>query len=106
MVWVAPNNFKIGTRNSNNNMDMIIAVGEKSRDIIRGAIDKGFPKDKTFYFNKSDDAGRFLQEKLQVNDLVLIKGSQGVRMERVVKEVMAEPLKAEELLVRQEKSWL
>ncbi len=97
---------EVGHMIADHNMDMIIAVGEKSRDIIRGAIDKGFPKDKTFYFNKSDDAGRFLQEKLQVNDLVLIKGSQGVRMERVVKEVMAEPLKAEELLVRQEKSWL
>jgi hypothetical protein len=37
--------------------------------------------------------------------LILVKGSQGVRMERVAKELMAEPQKAGELLVRQEQEW-
>ncbi|EKD47163.1 MAG: hypothetical protein ACD_66C00190G0001, partial [uncultured bacterium] len=37
---------------------------------------------------------------------VYVKGSQSSRMERVVKDLMAEPLRASELLVRQEEKWL
>jgi hypothetical protein len=33
------------------------------------------------------------------------KAGRAMRMERVVRELMAEPLKAEELLVRQGKEW-
>jgi hypothetical protein len=38
--------------------------------------------------------------------VALIKGSQGLRMEKIVKEVMAEPMDAPNLLVRQTKEWL
>ena len=38
-------------------------------------------------------------------DIILAKGSQGVRIERIVKEIMAEPERAAELLVRQDASW-
>ena len=38
-------------------------------------------------------------------DIILVKGSQGMRMERIVKEIMAEPERASELLVRQDASW-
>jgi len=39
-------------------------------------------------------------------DVILIKGSQSMRMEKLVKGLMAEPLRADELLCRQEKEWL
>jgi len=34
-----------------------------------------------------------------------VKGSQGMRMERTVEEIMAEPERASNLLVRQEEEW-
>ena len=39
-------------------------------------------------------------------DIVLVKGSQSMRMERVTKALMSNPNQASELLVRQEKEWL
>ena len=42
---------------------------------------------------------------LQAGDMVLVKGSQGIRLEKLVEEIMAEPMKAEELLVRQSVAW-
>jgi len=39
---------------------------------------------------------------LEPGDLILVKGSQGVRMEKVVEQVMADPEQKETLLVRQD----
>lgn len=86
-------------------IDYLVAVGEKSRDIVRGAIKRGMAKDDCFSFARAEEAGRFLQPRISDGDLLLIKGSQGMRMEKIVKELMAEPWRAEELLVRQGKEW-
>src|SRR3989344_309382 len=97
---------QVGKRAAEINADMLVTVGEKTRDILRGAASAGLSEDKTFYFDNNHDAGIFVQNKLKEGDLVLIKGSQGARMEQIVKELMAEPLKASELLVRQSEEWL
>ena len=87
------------------NIDKLITVGERSRDIGRGAEKAGMKKDNIFHFPDADTAGRFAQERIRENDLILVKGSQGMRMEKIVKEIMAEPLRAKELLVRQGEEW-
>ncbi|MBI5733002.1 hypothetical protein HY967_03530 [Candidatus Jorgensenbacteria bacterium] len=86
--------------------DLLITVGLRGKLIAEAAARSGFPKKSISVFMSVSEAGLFLQNKLQPNDLVLIKGSQGVRMERIVQEVMAEPMRAPELLVRQDKEWL
>ena len=63
-------------------------------------------EDNIFHFANSQAAGAFLQEIIRRGDLILVKGSQGMRMEKIVKEIMAEPQKAPELLVRQDGKWL
>ncbi len=95
----------VGTKVAKSGLDCLIAVGEKSRDTVRAAQDAGLDQDKIFHFDNSSAAGAFLQERLQAGDIVLVKGSQGMRMERIVKEIMAEPDRAPELLVRQGADW-
>ncbi len=51
------------------------------------------------------DEGK-LKNLIQEGDIILIKGSQSIRMEKIVKEIMAESQRAGELLVRQEEEWL
>ena len=46
-----------------------------------------------------------LERMLMAGDVVLLKGSQSIRLERIVEEVMAEPERAGELLVRQDPMW-
>ncbi len=53
----------------------------------------------------AEEAGEVARKLIKKNDVVFIKGSQAMRMERAVKILMAEPEKAEELLVRQEREW-
>ncbi len=86
-------------------IDYLVAVGEKSRDSVRAAIADGLSEDNVFHFDQALEAGAFLQERLKAGDVVLVKGSQGMRMERTVKEIMAEPERARELLVRQGAEW-
>jgi UDP-N-acetylmuramoyl-tripeptide--D-alanyl-D-alanine ligase len=92
----------VGAKAAEIKIDELITVGERARDIDRGARDKNMKEDKIFNFPTPEEAGRFVQNRINPGDLILVKGSQGMRMEKVVKEIMAEPLKAKELLVRQD----
>ncbi|TSD05981.1 MAG: UDP-N-acetylmuramoyl-tripeptide--D-alanyl-D-alanine ligase [Parcubacteria group bacterium Athens0714_12] len=82
--------------------DTLITVGEMARDIARGAKEAGMEENKIFSFTDLKIAGKFAQDRIKEGDIILIKGSQGARMEKITKELMAEPLKAKELLVRQD----
>ncbi len=95
----------VGEKLVQSGISNLIAVGERARDIISGATAAGMADDYIFYFDSAIEAGRFLQNRIKAGDIILIKGSQGIRMERAVKEIMAEPERAEELLVRQGKEW-
>lgn len=87
-------------------VDLLVCVGENARDIARGALEAGMSQERVFTYAASPEAGLFVQKRMGRGDIILIKGSQGVRMEKVVKELMAEPLRAPQLLVRQSASWL
>jgi UDP-N-acetylmuramoyl-tripeptide--D-alanyl-D-alanine ligase len=95
----------IGAQVVANGLTHLITVGAKSRDIVRGATAAGLADDFIFSFDRAEEVGKFLQSKLQAGDIVLVKGSQGMRLERVVKDLMAEPQRAGELLVRQGAEW-
>jgi UDP-N-acetylmuramoyl-tripeptide--D-alanyl-D-alanine ligase len=85
--------------------DIFLAVGQRMQFAVEELLKHNFPKENIFSFNNPTEAGQKLHEIIQPNDLVLIKGSQGTRMEKAVEEVMARPNKAEELLCRQNEEW-
>jgi UDP-N-acetylmuramoyl-tripeptide--D-alanyl-D-alanine ligase len=86
--------------------DVLVTVGLRSRVLAESAIDSGLDEDSVLQFDDSLEAGKYLKSILKEGDIILVKGSQSTRMERVVKEIMAEPGQAVDLLVRQEKEWL
>ena len=86
-------------------IDTLIACGTLAHIVRDAAIGACMPEDRVFTFAHSADAGCFLQDILREGDVVLIKGSQGARMERIALELIAHPERAEELLVRQSKEW-
>lgn len=96
---------EVGKKAAEVGVDLLVTVGERTRDIIRGALKYGLPEEQTSYFTNNHDAGIFVQNRIHSGDIVLIKGSQGARMEQITKEIMAEPDKAEGLLVRQGEEW-
>ena len=93
---------EVGRAVVENAIDVLITVGERARGIAEGAKETGMSPDDIFNFPDADAARLFVQERIKQGDLILVKGSQGMRMEKIVKEIMAEPLRAAELLVRQD----
>lgn len=80
-------------------LDYLITVGKLSRDIGRAAREKGMPEAQVYHFTTPEEAGRFVQDRLEQGDCVYVSGNADLRMEKIVKEIMAEPLRAKELLV-------
>ncbi len=77
--------------------NILFAVGERSIFMAEEARKQGM--ENVFEFSQSEDAAIPVQEEIQEGDLVLIKGSRGIRMEKVTKEIMLHPEKAGKLLV-------
>jgi UDP-N-acetylmuramoyl-tripeptide--D-alanyl-D-alanine ligase len=92
-------------------VDVILTIGSQARFIgeeakaTRPKKQNKTTGEKVFSFANSISAGKMLQSLLRPGDLILIKGSQGMRMERIVEEIMVHPERAKELLVRQEAYW-
>jgi UDP-N-acetylmuramoyl-tripeptide--D-alanyl-D-alanine ligase len=84
----------------------LVTVGQRSRLTADDASRYGMKIGTVKVFNTSTDAASYLPAIVKSGDIILIKGSQSVRMERIVKALMNEPNRASELLVRQEKEWL
>lgn len=97
---------RIGRKAAEFGVDVLLGVGPRSQFLCEEAVRAGLSEDRVFHLHTSEEAGHFLQERIRSGDVILIKGSQGIRMEKVVKELMAEPERADELLVRQTKEWL
>ena len=87
------------------NVDILVAVGLRAK-FIADSAENQMPKENIYSFPTSDLAKVKVQELIKAGDLILVKGSQGVRMEKIVEEIMAEPERKKELLVRQGKKWL
>ncbi|HCC23735.1 TPA: hypothetical protein DF272_06200 [Candidatus Falkowbacteria bacterium] len=88
-----------------NGFDVLAAVGKYRQEIIKGAKASGFGG-LILDFEQSDGVSEELVHGLKSGDVVLVKGSQGSRMEKVVRGLLADPSRASEWLVRQDGKWL
>jgi UDP-N-acetylmuramoyl-tripeptide--D-alanyl-D-alanine ligase len=83
----------------------LVLVGGSAKYFAEGARQGGLSAERIFEAKDSVEAGKMVKEILRAGDIVLVKGSQSMRMERAVKLLLAEGQDAEKLLVRQEPEW-
>ncbi|MBI2068590.1 MAG: hypothetical protein HYT67_00575 [Candidatus Yanofskybacteria bacterium] len=88
-----------------NDFDILVTVGSRAKFIAESAANQ-MSMENIHKFETSDEAKAKIKELIKEGDIILVKGSQGMRMEKIVEEIMAEPEKKKELLVRQSKKWL
>lgn len=85
--------------------DTLFAVGLRAKYLVEGALESGMSEKKILEFADARMAGKYLEGMIARGDIILVKGSQSMRMERAVEEIMAHPEDASKLLVRQEEEW-
>lgn len=73
---------KVGKKAEDLNIDWVVTVGTFAKEIVNGVQSKDIKK---YSFNWIREAVRFLRENLPEGSVVLVKGSRGARMERVVR---------------------
>ena len=87
------------------NVDVLIVVGQRAKSIKIGAVEAGMKEKNIFEFLNSTEAGEFLKTFVKKDDLILIKGSQGMRMEKTVEAILFDQKNKNKLLVRQDTEW-
>jgi UDP-N-acetylmuramoyl-tripeptide--D-alanyl-D-alanine ligase len=90
----------------NQPVDYFIAVGPEMKHAANRLKMLGFDQSRIFVFDKSTDAISKAKELVIENTAVLVKGSQGMRMEKISKALMRDPKKAAGFLPRQDSDWV
>jgi UDP-N-acetylmuramyl pentapeptide synthase len=87
---------------------MLFTIGLRAQGIAEAALASGMlaTKVRTLRQDETSEAGEHLSKELKAGDVILVKGSQSMRMERIVRALMAHPEDAPRVLVRQETEWL
>lgn len=75
-----------GERLASRPIDLLIGVRGSARHLVDGARSAGLSN--ALYFDESAEAGEFLRENVKSGDVVLVKGSRGVRTERVIEKLL------------------
>ena len=71
-----------GARAAELRFDLLITVGEQARALAAGARAAGFPAEHCVPLGSSEEAGDYLRERLKEGDVVLLKASRAVHLER------------------------
>jgi UDP-N-acetylmuramoyl-tripeptide--D-alanyl-D-alanine ligase len=77
---------KIG-RMANQAADLLFAIGPRSKLMAEAAINAGMKKDKVFIFDTADEAKLKVQEIIRKGDVILIKASRAIGLDKIVEEI-------------------
>jgi UDP-N-acetylmuramoyl-tripeptide--D-alanyl-D-alanine ligase len=79
---------QVGAECAQAKVDCLIAVQGDAHFILEGAIEAGIPPDCTRWFQTAVDAAEFCRDLLRMEDVVLIKGSRAVHLEKVTEALV------------------
>ena len=85
--------------------DVLLTVGVRARDFKDSAIKAGMSPNSAWSFSSSLEAGNYLKDFVREGDVILAKGSQGMRMEKAAALLIEDQENIKNILVRQEKEW-
>jgi len=82
----ALDHYEAGREMKMHGVDILIGVRGMAREIVRGAREAGLTEARLC--ENSDEAAELLAGEVRRGDLILVKGSRGVRTERVIEKLL------------------
>jgi len=76
-------------------IDILIAIGQKSKETADKALKCGMKKTNVLYFEKKETAVQIIKDLIKTNDVILVKGSRDMKMEEIVEELLKSGLASE-----------
>jgi len=77
--------YETGKKIAESGVDVVIGVGNLARKLVEGARDSGLKQ--TEFLENSEKAADYILSEIKEGDLVLVKGSRSVRMEKIVEKL-------------------
>ena len=74
----------IGKYITENNLDILITIGDYSQYIKQEAINNNFPKNNIYSYNNYEESLEKLPLILKKDDIVLLKASHGMKLDKIV----------------------
>ena len=74
----------IGEAAARGGVDLLVCVGELAKATAAGALEAGLARDAVLHFEATEDVIAEIDEFLETDDVVLVKGSRRVGLERLV----------------------
>ena len=68
-------------------IDWIFGVQGHAAGLVDAAVEAGHPRERAKFFGSSEEAAKFLAEFIGAGDLLLLKGSRGVKMEKILEAI-------------------
>lgn len=82
--WSREAHRNVGSAIYDNGIDYLATLGEQARHIADGAVEAGMKPGNICSFHDIDRLNEFLGTFVQKGDVILIKGSRGMKMEQIV----------------------
>ena len=67
--------------------DWLVALGDHAPEMIRGAVDKGFSRKRAIRVKDHKQMGAKILEVMKPGDLVFLKASRRIGLERVAERI-------------------
>ncbi len=77
---------QIGRTAARSGVDVVMTIGALSRHIAEGAIGEGMPRERVIEATSHADAAKRLLALTKPGDVILLKGSRGMKMEKILEE--------------------
>jgi len=81
---------EIGKYIAKSNIDILVAIGKEAQNYLNGAIRENMKRENIYIFETLIDIDSKINDIIQDNDVILIKGSRGSKMENVLKYIKFE----------------
>lgn len=79
---------EVGEAAFESGIELLVTVGDLAEYIAKGALAKGMAPEKVFHCRDNEQAMAALKSRITAGDVILVKGSRGMKMEEIVRSLL------------------